>query len=264
MKVRFCSDLHTEFFKDNSIDDVLPHLPEDKETVLSIAGDLGLMCLYDETIKQYLKILSKRFKYVLYILGNHEYYNSSYWGAELQFWKTKKLPKNVKVMVNDHIIINGVVFIGTTLWTNFDNRNPCAMIYANQNMSDFKVIKKKIYDKKFTITPEEMVDMFDINKKFIFDLVRKYENNKCVIITHHAPSIIGIDDNYKNDSLTPAFYSELGNDICNHNNIIFWHFGHNHSSVDEIIHHTKLVCNPFGYFGKQENKKYNPKLVVEV
>ena len=57
-------------------------------------------------------------KPVLYVLGNHEFYGSSIDGAAAEL-KRLCAGTHIHVLDNDEIVIDGVRFLGTTLWTDF-------------------------------------------------------------------------------------------------------------------------------------------------
>ena len=68
-------------------------------------------------------------KPVLYVLGNHEFYGSSIDGAAAEL-KRLCAGTHVHVLDDSEIVIDGVRFLGTTLWTDFmlfgdgDERRP--------------------------------------------------------------------------------------------------------------------------------------------
>lgn len=87
-----------------------------------------------------------------------------------------------------------------------------------------------------------------------------------MVVTHHAPSFQSIAPMYRQDSLTPAFASNLdylmGEPIC------LWIHGHVHHSNDYEINGTRIVSNPRGYQLKgdtfPENQDFKPDLVIEI
>ena len=68
------SDLHLEFYNDN----VWKPIPndQDKDTVLLLAGDIGVGL----SAKGWITEMCGRYKYVIYILGNHEFYKNEFCG----------------------------------------------------------------------------------------------------------------------------------------------------------------------------------------
>jgi hypothetical protein len=67
LKIQIMSDLHTEFIPNKQIPLITPTAPH-----LALLGDIGLMVdPYYEVYKQFLADVSKKFKTVLVLLGNH-------------------------------------------------------------------------------------------------------------------------------------------------------------------------------------------------
>ena len=81
---------------------------------------------------------------VIYVLGNHEFYNHSI-PELIPTLKREAKGSNVHVLENNAFTIDDHVFLGCSLWTNFqlwpDAR--AAMSFANREMSDFGLIKKR-------------------------------------------------------------------------------------------------------------------------
>ena len=75
----------------------------------------------------------------------------------------------------------------------------------------------------------------------------EYPDKKIVVVTHHVPSLKGIELEYQTDALTPAYASNLDDFILEHSNIKLWVHGHTHHKSQYEIGGTKLVCNPYGY-----------------
>ena len=269
MRVKVCSDFHSEFWNFNNferiLNNILPPTDEDKETILCLAGDCGVLEKYASTIKPLFNLLSERFQYVMTCYGNHEYYHGNMWGVEKLFWRGKKLPKNVFILDDQYKIIDDVIFIGSTLWTDFDNENFSAMQIAQKSMNDFILIRKpsvELVSNK--LTPEDTVEKHRKSVRFIFNTLEQFKDMKSVVITHHLPSQQCVDPIFKGDKLNPAFASELGNKIADMGKPDYWQFGHTHSVYQGEIGNTKLVCNPYGYKDVDCCKKFNPNLIIEI
>jgi Icc-related predicted phosphoesterase len=276
MKVKFIGDLHTEFWNFNKFEKLLEHYlpttPEDKETILCCSGDMGLFKYYASTYKPLFKLLGQRFREVFVVSGNHSWYQSDIWDNEEVFWSDKKLPKNVHYLDDDWVIIDDVMFIGTTLWTDFDGENPVYMMYAKNGMSDFEVIRKKVkfyspYDgegyKGLKLNPEDTVVR---HKKHVAFLEKTLQNNngmKSVVITHHSPSSITVPECYAGNILNAAYVNSLENMILDYKPVV-WAYGHQHNSFDEMLGETRLINNSLGYHAVDLNKKFNPDKVVEI
>ena len=71
------SDIHNEFCREESSEDwQVPELAEDNESVLILAGDIGLLSR-KQTWFGFLSQCSKQFRDVFVIEGNHEWYHGN-------------------------------------------------------------------------------------------------------------------------------------------------------------------------------------------
>jgi Icc-related predicted phosphoesterase len=277
MRVQFIADFHTEFFNFNKFDKLmeayLPPHPMDSKTVLCCSGDMGTYAHYPSTYKPFFAHVSKRFKAVIVVPGNHSWYNTAgVWGNEKEFWKDKKIPGNIFYLDNEVKLIQDVLFVGSCLWTSFNDLNPISMMVAQRGMSDFNCIKVRNYEvsgvygtliNSGKLTPECSVVRHYESVQFIKDCFRAYNDKKVVVITHHLPSEQSVDPNYKGDSLNPAYYTSLDTLIMHHQPAV-WAHGHTHGSQDYMIDNTRVICNPLGYHGSHINKKFNKNLVMEI
>ena len=248
MKIRICSDLHLERIC-NSPDifdfidkQLLPHHKDDIDSVLCIAGDLT-------NSNSYLRIaghLSNRFKYVVAVAGNHEYYHS-----HIGEYRNKEFPDNFFFgNTSDTITIEGIKFIATTLWSNIKRTRNENIISASLN--DFNCING--------LNIESYMNYYCYQMNWI---VRELENvggvQKVVVLTHHCPSLKSVHPKYKDDKINDAFVSDLDWVIERYQPKL-WIHGHTHSSFDYMIGNTNIVCNPFGYYAVEENIMYQPRL----
>jgi hypothetical protein len=64
-------------------------------------------------------------------------------------------------------------------------------------------------------------------------------------------------------ALNPLFVCDL-TDLIMRRQPGLWLHGHTHDSGDTQIGKTRLVCNPFGYAGRNQNPSFNDRLIIEV
>jgi hypothetical protein len=276
MKVKFVSDFHTEFWNYNkfqrTLEKYLPPTEEDKEIVLCCCGDMGIYEKYPSTYKPLMKYLGERFKLVLMVAGNHSWYHSSdWWGKEDQFWQDKKIPKNVRYLNDACVYLDDVKFIGSTLWTCFEAGNPLAIHYANRNMSDYEVIKRRqvMYSpygeswKGIKLQAEDTLERNKVHVAFLERELQKDRDMKKVVITHHSPSAFTVSDKFKDSALMGAYVNRLERLIYEYKPVV-WGYGHQHDSFDAVLDETRLINNSLGYHALTINKGFNPNLVVEL
>jgi len=85
---------------------------------------------------------------------------------------------------------------------------------------------------------------------------------KNIVITHHAPSIKSVPEEYKNIPVTAAYASNLEDFILEHQPI-YWIHGHIHTPCQYNIGETDVICNPHGYIDERDNG-FIKELIIEV
>lgn len=106
--------------------------------------------------------------------------------------------------------------------------------------------------------------MFEQTIAAIDNVCKKFPDKKIVVVTHHAPSILSIQQENKTKISSPCFASNLEEFILNHTNIKLWCHGYIHQASDYKIGDCRIVCNPRGYAKYGEDSNFNPDLVVEI
>lgn len=264
MKFRIMSDLHTEFTKFG-----VGATPEDKDTVLILAGDIGVQGQVAPTLIKF----AKRFRDVVHVYGNHEYYGGSFenTGVNIEnklmdLCEQQKIPyfKNITSTQMDSVLFDNVLVIATTLWTDFNNDNPFVRMAA-RTMNDYDVID--MWGRKLSVN-----DILEVHKdqlKFIKEQVAVCENNgwTAFVVTHHAPCSMSVHPRYGNTPLNGCYYTDLSEFILDHPVIKTWVHGHTHDSHDYMIGDCRIICNPRGYTEATqpaENPNFNPLLDIDL
>lgn len=271
LKIRPQSDIHLEFG-----DYHVRPLPDDKETVLVLAGDIGIVhkCSQLEGLYgPFLDRCSKQFRQVVLIMGNHEHYHGSFIRTQekLQGEIDRRKLANVHLLEKQSVLIDGVNFIGATLWTDCEQGSPHAT-YMWNSMSDAKLIRtgspNDPYMRKFIST--DTVNDHIKAKQYITEAVERSKNQglKTVVVVHHGVTHQSIPEMFRGDSLNMFFVSEMTMDLMDMNPDLVVH-GHVHQTLDYVLDstgqicQTRVVCNPRGYVG-HENTGFNDSLIIEV
>ncbi len=258
MKIQIVSDLHLEFGSiaiDNAGADVL---------VLS--GDIMVANSIKKHWVEFIESMCSKFKHVVYVLGNHEHYHGNFSLSYTILKQAFEKHLNLYILDTETKIIEGVVFVGGTLWTNFNHKDPNAMFMATRRMNDYRIVA---YTDEQTqeirsLDPNDTVTYHYKMKDHISKTVQEYKDQPIVICGHHAPSFQSIASHYVSSELNGAYASELFEFIVERPNIKLWTHGHVHSSFDYMIGSTRIVCNPRGYYRYEENPQFNPNFIVEI
>lgn len=264
------SDLHLEF-EDRILDYTPMPQQDDKTTVLILAGDIA--CGIDAV--PFIQNMCKRFYKVVYCLGNHEFYYNEYNKTRARWNDRPEMPGNF-ILLDDHTVeiedplnsTDKVRLVGGTLWTDFNNDDYFAKSLAQQNMNDFQCIKFKSGDKvsgyrKRKFHPMDAVRAHNITKTLITETLRIPFDGATVVVTHHLPHPLCINEEFRTNLLNPAYMSNL-DEVIETNDIVVWVHGHTHANVDVEIHDTRILCNPRGYTPNDLNKGYDENFTFEV
>ncbi|OIQ77546.1 3',5'-cyclic adenosine monophosphate phosphodiesterase CpdA [mine drainage metagenome] len=206
-------------------------------------------------------------KPVLYVPGNHEFYGGSIVEAAEEL---KKLcaGTNIHVLDNDQVTIDGVRFLGTTLWTDFmhgtdDEQRSRAMQEAQRFMRDFSIIRVDDPVPRL-FTPVDAAALCRADAQWLENRLAEPHAGPTVVITHHAPSRQSIHSRFAGSLLNGCFVSDLQH-LVDGQRVQLWVHGHTHDTFDYMLHGTRVVCNPRGYAkeGVNENLLFDSNFVVQ-
>lgn len=263
MLVRVLSDLHN----DACLRDVVT-CPTDSETTLVLPGDVDT-AKSTNRYGEFLERHSKRFKYVILICGNHEYWGSSILQAPQ---KIRDMIKdlgltNVFFLERESVVLEGVAFIGATLWTYM--RNPLTLIQVQAGMTDYRKIRIGPTEMpwKRKLLAQDTCSLHIQSRNYIFEEIKaqKAQGNKVFVVTHHAPSAHSLSPKFPGDPLNPAYYSDMDMEIEDAAPD-YWAHGHIHWASEYKIGNCTVICNPRGYesYHGVEFTSFDPWKVYEV
>jgi DNA repair exonuclease SbcCD nuclease subunit len=286
MRIKLVSDLHLEFSdimipNDNNYDVLLlagdimiatdlhdhpePNNTADQAAIANSTG-LGRRQLNAQRFRDFLKRCSFQFPYVIYIAGNHEFYNGK-WNQSLITLSNEcaKFP-NVYFLEAGSKKIDDVTFIGGTLWTDMNKGDPLTLHSVRDMMNDFRVIKKDL-EGYTNLKPHDTVIRHKHMLGYIKTVVAERPDEKFVVVGHHSPSFQSAHEMYRQDTLmNGAYHSDLSEFILDRPQIKLWVHGHTHHPFDYMIGETRVVCNPRGYEsdGYSEDSGWNPNILLEI
>lgn len=281
MKINIMSDLHLDISHEN------PVLPGGD--VLILAGDTSEAKHYrkfaedphgimDPPVKVtnkdrinmfFLDECQAKYEHVFMVAGNHEHYHG-------KFHKTiprmrEQLPDNFHIMDNDAVVLDDVLFLGATMWTDCNRQDPLTMHAIRDMMNDFHCITMKRGEHEYN--KFRPVDTLNEHIKTLqyFKLMMEepmHKDKKVVIMTHHAPTAMSVDIKYVSQYLmNGAYFSRLDDFILDRPQIKLWCHGHMHDYKDYMVgDDCRVICNPRGYQtrGFAEESNWNPELFVEM
>lgn len=252
MKIGYASDLHVEF-KEHKVPPVPEHLD-----VLILAGDVssnakGLAWAY-ETYKD-------SADHIVVVYGNHDYWGKHYYQKVLRRAREYAADKsNLHFLENDAVCIDGVWFIGATLWTDYSLGNqPLNMLAARDGMSDHVRIKFNHRGSFRRILPDDLLAINRKSASFIFDKVRELRDFDpevvTFVVTHHGPATPSLDGYFEGSPLNPCYVNTFDARLHYGEGPDVWIHGHVHDDKRYKLGRTLVLCNPIGYPGQIPGSK---------
>jgi len=236
-------------------------LPDTDADLVILAGDLGRP-------KAAASWASGFAKPVLYVAGNHEFYGHSIAGT-IKELKQACAGTNIRVLDSDEVIVGGVRFLGTTLWTDFGlfgegAKRAAAVEEAVRSMRDFSRIRLG-ETSAVCFSPADATALFTIQAAWLASKLAEPFPGQTVVITHHAPSRRSIHPRFADSLLNACFVSDAER-LVDGRRTSLWIHGHTHDSFDYVLNGTRVVCNPRGYArdGVNENRRFDPNLAIEI
>jgi len=300
MKIAIASDVHLEFG-----DLILKN--EENADVLILSGDICVAADFRKSdpygivehgkSQRYTDFFTRcafEFPKVIYVAGNHEHYNGDYAETFTILRNFLGHIKNLHILDKENVTIDGVTFIGGTLWTDMNAQDPVTLSHIRGAMNDFRIIQNSTemvsyktmvnaYDGDGNVKLDENgqpIQQAEFHKRPARftpeDTVRDHKKmleyiqvttamlggnpNKYVVVGHHAPSKASTHPRYKEEVImNGAYSSRLEQFILDNPQIKLWTHGHTHEEFDYMIGSTRVVCNPRGYIN-YENRADDFKL----
>ena len=281
MKIQLLSDLHLEVHPQFVAE------PAAGADVLVLAGDIGSYQSSSQLDGEHfgLERFSPLPQYagwptpVLFVPGNHEYDMQDFDEARQRLQRTcEKL--GLIWLDRETVVMDGVRFIGTTLWSDFD------AMAMNEGVTDITRLHK-LREKAFRAAnfylrktggtrhtepflAEPMREQALVCQQWLRDVLQQPFDGPTVVVTHFAPSLRSADPRYGLVPGTAGFCNAL-DDLLIYTPL--WLHGHLHAPSDYTAQgqrsdgspwQCRVVANPLGYARKGEQAAFQPRCVVTV
>lgn len=206
---------------------------------------------------------------IVQVAGNHEFYDGQ-WQDLLPRLRETARRLDIHLLENDAVVLDGVRFLGATLWTDFElyarPGRPRLLSAAEAKermltrMADFRAIQ---WEDRL-LEPDDTVVLHRQSRQWLAAELGRRHDGSTVVVTHHLPSIASVAPEYARASTNTAFASDL-DDLFG--TMDLWIHGHTHHSFDYRCGRTRVLANPRGYpltHGGMENPAFDPGRVIEV
>ena len=261
VRIQLASDLHLELLRRWPHECLVTPAPD--ADVLVLAGDIhrGL-----EAIERFAAWPVP----VLYVAGNHEFYRHD-WDTLRSELKSATASTAVRFLDDDAVTIDGVRFLGSTLWTDYalpGIESTEAMATAERFLLDHQ----RIQTASGLFRARQALDDHRRSRDWLAREMSADRATPTVVITHHAPHPGSIHPRFAGSPINGGFISDLTALV---ERAELWLHGHVHDSFDYTVGRCRVVTNPRGYARNRddaasvedlvfENPAYRPDLVIDV
>lgn len=186
----------------------------------------------------------------LLVLGNHENWNSYIDRTpELIRQMLADYAPNATLLNNEWVEIDGVRFIGSTLWATYGYGTGAQTRYQFRT-KDFKKIGLKDYEtgRDRPLFVSDAAAMHEKAVGFIRDA--SDVDIPCVVMTHYSPTYYAVDRQRFPDMHDDEAYCSNQHDlIVDRPRIKLWFHGHVHNRHRTRVGDATIAANPRGYAG---------------
>ncbi|VTU18732.1 Calcineurin-like phosphoesterase [Variovorax sp. PBS-H4] len=267
MKLQLLSDLHLETHPQFRV------APAPGADLLILAGDVGSYQSGSRLLEPDFGLtrFSPRHGWpvpVFYVPGNHEY-DSADFDQTHERLRAQCEALEIQWLERESRVIDGVRFIGTTLWADFD-----ALVQHGDSMSE--ALKKRGKAMRAANFYLEKTGTIRAGEIFLAESMREHSltcqawlrhalaqefDGPTVAVTHFAPTLASADPRYGLSPGTAGFCNSLDELLPLAD---LWLHGHLHCAFDYVKDGCRVVANPLGYMSKGEQEGFRPDLLVEV
>lgn len=209
---------------------------------------------------------------VIFVPGNHEYDTFEFDNAHARL---RQVCKRLGLiwLERETVVLGGVRFVGTTLWSDFDVLEDAAGTVdetgpARDKRRDKAWRAANFYLHKTGTTvggepmlAEQVRAQSLVCQAWLRAALAEPFDGPTVAVTHFAPSLESADPRYGLVPGTAGFCNALDDCLpyaC------LWLHGHLHCAVDYLRHGCRVVANPLGYARKGEQDAFRPDLCITV
>src|SRR5262245_24930618 len=198
---------------------------------------------------------------IIYVPGNHEYYGDA---LPRLTEKLVAFGKDRDVHVLDRAVteVEGIRFLGATLWTDFALFGDvvAGMAAAQQSVTDYRRIR--VSPRFRRLRPLDTASLHSRTRRWLENEVDQGNVRDAVIVTHHAPSVRSLRPEFVHSAVSASYASALDG-LIERSEARLWIHGHTHHCVDYQVGATRVFSNQKGYIDEPV-EGFDPHRVLEL
>jgi len=193
-------------------------------------------------------------KPVIFVAGNHEFYGFEGVSLDEAFQEGRERAGSgpVHLLENEALVLDGVRFLGTTLWTDYalygESRLEAAMDVARLGLNDHHMIALRTPgEPSRAFLPSDALELHRTARQWLTEALAEPFDGPTVVCTHHAPHRRSVAAQFEGDLMSAAFVSHMPELVEGAHAPDLWIHGHTHAAMDYRVGQCRVVCNPLGY-----------------
>jgi hypothetical protein len=188
-----------------------------------------------------------RFRHVVFVTGNHEYYKTSPPVADALLAAAEEALPNLHVLNPGVAVIDRRRFVGATLWFPPTPEEPAYRRF----LTDFSIIRDFV---------PWVHEAHAAQLAFLRANVREGD----VVVTHHLPHPNSTPPVFVGSPLNRFFVADDAAELVAQAGARLWFHGHTHAPCDYVVGKTRVLCNPRGYPHERKKPPVDLGLAIEV
>jgi predicted phosphodiesterase len=200
---------------------------------------------------------------VLYVAGNHEFYGHAVPDLIGEL-RQAAAGSSVHVLENDELVLDGIRFLGCTLWSDFEfggrDRRDASMRVCERVVNDYAQIEFRPQQR--ALAARDTLALHHTSRRWLAARLAQPHDGPTVVVTHHAPLIRTRPPLPQLRALAGAFASDVS-ELMGADRVALWIYGHTHRAADLTLRGTRVLSNPYGY-PHQPVAGFDPACVVDV
>jgi hypothetical protein len=134
------------------------------------------------------------------------------------------------------------------------------MDHVRRKCGEFFFVKKRTRtaDGESTLTkfqPEDALAAFERSWRALLRHLNERGGKTTIVISHHPPSLLGLNPRHSGNGLDGAFASDLDDEIASWTHVPTWIHGHTHIQRTYTVGNTVLRANCRGFVGKDTDAR---------
>jgi Icc-related predicted phosphoesterase len=244
IKIAYGSDFHFERYPvDTNLSFINSWKFEPYTTHIVIAGDMHVGVYNVIMVLDFIWDIHKI--PIIYVPGNHEYYQNSFVSFDHDLYQYKK-DGHYNVLLREYCINENVLFVGAQGVSDGSYEEIPGLPIKESNYADFWMTTD--FKETYKIYGAE-------DRRYIKSILSGTSCEHKVVVTHNPPHPYCIDEKYKRDVNNGMFVNDYS-DILIDNTPDIWICGHTHSKFKKEVNKTLILCNPYGYEFESSSKQW--------